>query len=46
MLVLITNLSNPEEAKEIAFVTKSFIVAHRSKRLAAIQKESEVNHDE
>jgi len=33
MLVIVANVSSPEEANEIAFITKSFVVANRAKQL-------------
>jgi len=34
MMVIVANVSSPEEVNEIVFITKSFVVANRAKQLA------------
>jgi hypothetical protein len=34
MLMIVGQITTPEEAKEIEFITKSFVVANRSRILA------------
>jgi hypothetical protein len=34
MLMIVGQISSPEEANEIEFITKNFVVANRAKQLA------------
>ena len=38
-MMIVGQISNPEEAKEIEFITKSFVVGNRAKALALKIKE-------
>lgn len=39
MMMIIGQISTPEEAKEIEFITKSFVVGNRARELAQKIKE-------
>ncbi|MFH1101594.1 MAG: hypothetical protein V1726_06135 [Methanobacteriota archaeon] len=41
MLMIVGQISTPEEAKEIEFITKSFVVANRTRILAQRIKENQ-----